>query len=521
MRYFLNLSMHKKLLLSPLVAIAFLLILGLVSYRGLSDQKSVIREIFENRFQMYQDSAKVMSDVKSVHANLYQVLNLSSINADANAIDDLGKRQIVILQSTADLINRVMKKDLTGEEKKIYSSSLQQVTEYRDAAAKVVDMATADYNLATTMMKPVVDKFEILNRNLQGLMDLENKLSREKYDYAIQSFQTTLITFVAVFVTAILLSILLSVFMTRFLLSVIRKVNDVVGMIAEGDLTRGIDIQARDEMGQLAQSVDTMRNKVEKAVGKSLTISQGLAESASEQAAALEETSASLNQTASMTKQNATNTKEANSLMMSSSKATDEANGSMRDLTKSMKAIADAGAQAQKIVKSIDEIAFQTNLLALNAAVEAARAGETGAGFAVVADEVRNLAMRATEAAKGTTGLIEDIMHKVQAGEKIVQVTDKAFQEVHDTSKKVVQLVGKIADASQEQAEGIDEINRAVNEMNLVTQKNASLSEELASVMAMFKTNDVSGEASLAIGKRMDVKSLPAASESGAEAGAF
>jgi methyl-accepting chemotaxis protein len=510
MKYFLNLSMHKKLLLSPLVAIAFVVILGFVSYRGLSDQKSVIREIFESRFQIYQDSAKVMGDVKGVHASLYQVLNLSSINADVKVIDELGKRQIAVLQGTGDLIQRVMKRNLTGEERKFYSSSLLQVTEYKDAAAKVVDMATSDYNLATSMMKPVVDKFEILNRNLQGLMDLENKLSREKYDYAMQSFQTTLITFVAVFVAAIVLSILISAFMARFLLSVIRKVNDVVGLIAQGDLTRGIDIQARDEMGQLAQSVDTMRNKVEKAVGKSLSISHGLAESASEQAAALEETSASLNQTASMTKQNATNTKEANSLMMSSSKATDEANGSMKDLTKSMKDIADAGAQAQKIVKSIDEIAFQTNLLALNAAVEAARAGETGAGFAVVADEVRNLAMRATEAAKGTTGLIEDIMHKVQVGEEIVQVTDKAFQEVHDTSKKVVQLVGKIAEASQEQAEGIDEINRAVNEMNLVTQKNASLSEELSSAMSMFKTNNVSENAPVAIGR---TKALPAVSE--------
>ena len=157
----------------------------------------------------------------------------------------------------------------------------------------------------------------------------------------------------------------------------------------------------------------------------------------------------------------------------------------------------------------------------MNAAVEAARAGETGAGFAVVADEVRNLAMRATEAAKGTTGLIEDIMRKVQVGEKIVQVTDKAFQEVHDTSKKVVQLVGKIAEASQEQAEGIDEINRAVNEMNLVTQKNASLSEELSSAMSMFKTNDVSGDPPVMIGRRIDTKALPAVAEGDAAVAAL
>jgi methyl-accepting chemotaxis protein len=491
--HFLNLKMYKKLLLSPFVAIVFLLILGVVSYRGLDEQKSIIREIFEDRFQMYQDSAKIMSDIKSVHANVYQVLNLSSVNAAAKLVDELGRQQINTLQDSLKLIDSVMKKNLTPEEKKYYQNCLQQVADYKNAVTQVVDMAAADYNLATSMMKPAVDKFQILNQNLQGLMDLENKLSRQKFDYAMQSFKTTLILFIAVFMTAILLSVLTSAFMTRFLLSTIRRVNEVVGIIAEGDLTRGLEIRAHDEMGQLAQSVDTMRTKVEKAVGKSMTISHSLAESASEQAAALEETSSSLNQTATMTKQNATNTREANQLMAASSKAADDANGSMGDLTKSMNEIVDASMQAQKIVKSIDEIAFQTNLLALNAAVEAARAGEAGAGFAVVAGEVRNLAMRATEAAKGTSGLIEDIINRVNAGESHVKATNEVFQVVHDTSKRVVHLMGRITDASQEQSEGIDQINRAVNEMNVVTQRNASLSEELASVMSMFKTNNRSG----------------------------
>jgi len=418
------------------------------------------------------------------------VLNLSSIDADAKLLEELGKQQIILLQENVNLINDVMKKNLTGEERKYYQDCLQQVQDYKEAVSKVVDMAAADYNLASTMIKPAVAKFQVLNQNLQGLMDLENKLSRQKYDYAMQSFKTTLILFIALFVTAILLSVLTSAFMTRFLLSTIRKVNEVVGMIAVGDLTQGLGIRAQDEMGQLAQSVDTMRTKVEKAVGKSMTISHNLAESASEQAATLEETSASLNQTATMTKQNATNTKQANQLMAASSKAVDDANGSMKDMTKSMNEIANASMEAQKIVRSIDEIAFQTNLLALNAAVEAARAGEAGAGFAVVAGEVRNLAMRATEAAKGTCGLIEDIISRVNTGESHVKATNEVFQVVNNTSKKVVHLMGSIADASQEQSEGIDQINRAVNEMNTVTQRNASLSEELASAMSMFKTNN-------------------------------
>jgi len=490
MRVISNLKMYKKLLLSPLVAITFLSILGAVSFLGLNDQKNVIRDIFENRFQIYQESTRIMSNIKSVHANIYQVLNLSSIDSDAKVIDELGKQQLESIKETLGLVKSVMARNLTAEEKQYYQSVLQQLTDYRAAAARTIDMASADYNLATTMMRPAVEKFKVLNQNLHGLMDLENRLSREKYDFSMRSFSNTLAIFIVVFVTAILLSLLTSILMTRFLLGMIRKMNRVVKMIAEGDLSQSLEIQAKDEIGQLAQSVNVMRMKIEQAVGKSMFISRSLSESASEQASALEETSASLNQTASMTKQNAKNTMEANQLMNESSKATEQASASMGDLTKSMKDIADASIQAQKIVKSIDEIAFQTNLLALNAAVEAARAGEAGAGFAVVAGEVRNLAIRATEAAKGTSSLIEDIINKVKSGENLVTITNRVFHDVRDTSKKVVDLVGKIAVASKEQSEGIDQINLAVNEMNGATQRNASLSEELSSAMSIFKASD-------------------------------
>jgi methyl-accepting chemotaxis protein len=154
-----------------------------------------------------------------------------------------------------------------------------------------------------------------------------------------------------------------------------------------------------------------------------------------------------------------------------------------------MKEIAAGSEKSQKIVKTIDEIAFQTNLLALNAAVEAARAGEAGAGFAVVADEVRNLAIRAAEAAKNTCGLIEDIVKKIRNREKLVGVTNEAFKEIMGSSGKVVQLIVEIAGSSQEQSLGIDQISRAVAEMNNLTQENAAGAEELASIMAMFRTN--------------------------------
>ncbi len=182
-----------------------------------------------------------------------------------------------------------------------------------------------------------------------------------------------------------------------------------------------------------------------------------------------------------MTRQNADNANQANLLMAETTRVVDEANRSMAELTESMRKMTSASEETAKIIKTIDEIAFQTNLLALNAAVEAARAGEAGAGFAVVADEVRNLAMRAAEAARSTADLIEGTVKRIRAGSEIVARTNEAFGKVATGAKKASELVGEIAAASQEQAQGIEQINKAVSEVDKVVQRNAASAEESAS----------------------------------------
>jgi len=146
-----------------------------------------------------------------------------------------------------------------------------------------------------------------------------------------------------------------------------------------------------------------------------------------------------------------------------------------------MEDISKASDETQKVVKTIDEIAFQTNLLALNAAVEAARAGEAGAGFAVVAEEVRNLALRSAEAAKNTAVLIEGTVKKVKEGSELVNTTNDEFGRVEESTSKVAELIGEISSASNEQAQGIGQVNTAVTEMDKVIQQNAASAEESAS----------------------------------------
>ena len=209
--------------------------------------------------------------------------------------------------------------------------------------------------------------------------------------------------------------------------------------------------------------------------------SQQLAEGASEQASSLEETSASLEEMSSMTRQNADNAASAKAARGKAYKSLMEADKCMKETVEAMGRIRSSGEEIGKIIKTIDEIAFQTNLLALNAAVEAARAGEAGAGFAVVADEVRNLAMRAAEAARSTQDLIEKTVDDISKGSELLERTNSAFEETVKSNKEVGGLIDEIATASGEQAQGIEQISKAVSEMDKVVQGTASSAEESAS----------------------------------------
>ena len=274
----------------------------------------------------------------------------------------------------------------------------------------------------------------------------------------------------------------------------ITDISQVMTGLAEGDLTQTASSAYQGEFAVLSEAVNTSIANLRETVGgirvsaESITsaaseISQGntdLSQRTEEQASSLEETASSMEELTSTVKQNADNARQANQL---ANGARDQAEQGGEVVQKAVDAMAEINSASKKIadiIGVIDEIAFQTNLLALNAAVEAARAGEQGRGFAVVASEVRNLAQRSASAAKEIKSLINDSVDKVSEGSKLVDRSGETLTEIVNSVKKVSDIVAEIAAASQEQSVGIEQVNKAITQLDEVTQQNAALVEEAA-----------------------------------------
>ena len=258
----------------------------------------------------------------------------------------------------------------------------------------------------------------------------------------------------------------------------------ILGLIGLISISAAALVIARSIANPINEVIEGMTAGSEQVTSASAQVSessQQMAEGASEQASSLEEISSSLEEMTSMTRQNADNASQASSLSNDAKEAARQGQQAMDRMGDAIQKIKQSSDETAKIVKTIDEIAFQTNLLALNAAVEAARAGEAGKGFAVVAEEVRNLAQRSAEAAKSTADLIEGSQKNSDAGVHAAEEVGQLLTSIADGVEKVSLVIGEVNMASQEQAQGIDQVNRAVAQLDSVTQANASSSEESAS----------------------------------------
>jgi len=271
--------------------------------------------------------------------------------------------------------------------------------------------------------------------------------------------------------------------------------------VAQGDLTSEVKVRTNDEAGALMAALKDMNaslvdivskvragtGSIASAAGEISAGNQDLSQRTEQQAGALEETASSMEALTSTVNQNADNARQANQLAASAADTAARGGEVVAEVVDTMGSINEASRKIADIITVIDGIAFQTNILALNAAVEAARAGEQGRGFAVVAGEVRNLAQRSAAAAKEIKGLIGDSVSRVEAGSRLVDQAGRTMDEVVASVKRVSDIIGEIAAASEEQREGILQVNGAIAQMDEVTQQNAALVEQAAAAAAAMR----------------------------------
>lgn len=269
------------------------------------------------------------------------------------------------------------------------------------------------------------------------------------------------------------------------------------GLIGGIGLSVFLGLGITRKISSVSDRLEMSAHETKEASVQILASSHSLAEGANEQAASLEETSASLEEMSGMTARNAERANEAKDLATATRGAAEKGATDMQEMTEAMTAIKDSSNNIAKIIRTIDEIAFQTNLLALNAAVEAARAGESGAGFAVVADEVRSLAHRSAEAARETAAKIEDSLRKSDRGVQICQTVAQSLSGIVERARSMDQVVVEIANSSQEQSTGIAQIERAISEIDSLTQRNAASAEENASSAQMLNQQALAMESAV------------------------
>ncbi|MGI6034940.1 MAG: methyl-accepting chemotaxis protein [Limnochordia bacterium] len=297
-------------------------------------------------------------------------------------------------------------------------------------------------------------------------------------------------------VVAAVLALLVAMFLSSRITRPINRVARVLGEISSrgGDLTQKLPVESRDEVGELSQAfndfIENMHEMVLRvrrasenmvnSIGEIAAGNQDLSQRTQEQASALEEVAATLKQVTTAIEQMAANSQEGDNLSGETVAAVRKGDGAVREVSAAMDEIAGSSRQISSIINEVNEIAFRTNLLALNAAVEAARAGEHGKGFAVVAAEVRNLAGRTAESAKTIGDLITSSTVRVDRGARAVDHSREILDGIVLNSQKLGDLMGEIAAMLREQSSSAQQIQRAVDQLNEVTQQNAAMVEEIA-----------------------------------------
>lgn len=526
MRWFKNLRTVVKLLL------AFALIAGLTAFVGYKGATAA-GEVEATLDTTYE------KDMLGILAMQRANINRLRIGREIRTVillkdkDKAQKEQLAsqISKYFSDLdvdVDEFDKKMLTEQGKVAAAKFREDWPGYKSMLQNVLGLALAEKDdEAFAALEKGAEITERVNKEFNALVDLKEKhaaAAHEESQAAYAKARTMLFTIVGV---SVLLSFGVGIFIAQLISKPLASAVEVLGRVADRDLTARLDVDTEDEVGRMAKALnratDAMRTILrdvrESADHMALSAqqlaaaSEQLASGAQEQASSLEETSATMEEITSTIKQNADNAKQANQVANGSRDTAQKGGQVVSEAVSAMGMINESSKNIAEIITTIDEIAFQTNLLALNAAVEAARAGEQGRGFAVVATEVRNLAQRSATSAKEIKRLIQDSVSKVENGSTLVNKSGETLREIVESVKRVTDIVAEIAAASQEQSTGVEQVNKAVSQMDQVTQSNSSQTEELSATAQSLASSSQQLQAMVAR-FRLDAEGMEHASAS-------
>jgi methyl-accepting chemotaxis protein len=487
-------SIPLKLALLVLIAMIFAVIIATAGRRAI-DNTTTISDKFAGYFSLQGDASKldmihdvIRSDVALALMALGGDTSLG-ISDGAAEFEAHGKEMIT-------LVKGLDRTGISEELRKKVRVAIPNVERYVALANNVVVAPNVDAAEVRARVPEFEKMFQLLEQDLDGVIDditatamALQKSTTDSGQLGARAIElTTLLALAALGFVSWLIG--------RSITKPINHAVRVAQAVASGDLSLQIEASGKGEMGQLMGALKLMNqslnSKMSQVMGQlrisgeaiataSRQLVQGnmnLSSRTEEQASTVEETAASVEELSSTVKQNAQNAHEAKELAELASGVASRGGEVVSRVVSTMDQIHKSSKKISEIISVIDGISFQTNILALNAAVEAARAGEQGRGFAVVASEVRNLAQRSAAAAKEIKGLIGDSVGKVELGSKLVAEAGQTMTETVDSIRRVTALMFDIANASQEQSEGIEQIGQAITQIDDVTQQNAALVEQ-------------------------------------------
>ncbi len=499
MQWFYNLKIGKKLILAFSVLLAMSCGLGIFSISQLVKVSQASSDINDNWLPAVRHIGQMQASMARYRISEGNHI-LSSEETEMVDVDKSMTTRLATLAKQqaayAQLVSEV-------DEKRLYADFQAALNDYLSLSRQLAALSHGGKkDEARTLFRGASNKrFRQLNEQLEALAKINDDGSQASGESARATFGTARQLIFATLAGLVVVGLGLAMFVARTVATPLQKAVGIAQCVAAGDLSADIAPGGADETGQLMTALGAMNASLLQVVGKvrsgtdliataSAEIASGnldLSSRTEEQASSLEETAAAMEQITSTVKQNADNARQAKELAQSASGVAGHCGVVVGQVITTMESISASSRKIVDIISVIDGIAFQTNILALNAAVEAARAGEQGRGFAVVASEVRNLAQRSAAAAKEIKTLIDDSVAQVGAGTTQVQSAGKTMSDVVDSVRRVTEVVSEITAASNEQSVGIDEVNRAIIQMDSVTQQNAALVEQAAAAAASLE----------------------------------